>query len=215
MIGVLLVDDHRILRDGLHLLIDRFEDMRCVGEAGTAEEALEVCESTTPDVVLMDIEMPGVGGIVGTQEIRRRHPEVRVVVLSVYDDRSAIRRAFEAGAHGYLLKSAADTDLAEAIRSVAAGRRYLHPSLGAALVHPPEDRLGDLSEREREVLRLLALGYGNQEIAALLHLSPRTVETHRANALSKLGIATRADIVRVALEARLLTVEAALDAASR
>lgn len=208
--GVLVVDDHRVLRTGLRLILDRSRGVRCVGEASTAEEALRVADRERPDVVVMDMQMPGMGGIAGTRELLRRHPAVHVVMLSMHGSGDDVREAFAAGAMGYLLKTAADEELVDAIHAVASGERYLHPSLGAALAQPPPpDPLDGLTDREREVLQLLALGYGNQEIAARLHLSPRTVETHRANMMNKLRITTRADIVRVALEAGILTVGAA------
>lgn len=209
-IRVLLVDDHRMLRTGLRLILDASDLIECVGEAATAEEAVRACETADPDVVVMDVAMPGMGGLQGTREVLRRCPGTAVVILSMHGSADDVRTAFGNGAQGYLLKTAADAELVDAIRSVAAGERYLHPSLGAALAQPaPPDPLAGLTEREREVLQLLALGYGNQEIATRLHLSPRTVETHRANMMSKLGLATRADIVRMALTAGLLSTGAA------
>ena len=210
MIRVLVVDDHRVLRTGLRLILERHPDVHCVGEAATAEDALRAIEREPADVVVMDMEMPGMGGLAGIRELRRRHPETQVVVLSIHGNGDDVRAAFGAGAGGYLVKTAADEELLSAIQAVRRGERYLHPALGAALAQPPaEDPLGSLTDREREVLQLLALGYGNQEIAARLHLSPRTVETHRANMMAKLGLTTRSDIVRVALGAGILTAEAA------
>ncbi|MFN8109964.1 MAG: response regulator transcription factor [Thermoleophilia bacterium] len=210
MIRVLVVDDHRVLRTGLRLILERHPDVHCVGEAATAEDALRTIEREPADVVVMDMEMPGMGGLAGIRELRRRHPETQVVVLSIHGNGDDVRAAFGAGAGGYLVKTAADEELLSAIQAVRRGERYLHPALGAALAQPPaEDPLGSLTDREREVLQLLALGYGNQEIAARLHLSPRTVETHRANMMAKLGLTTRSDIVRVALGAGILTAEAA------
>lgn len=209
-ITVMVVDDHRVLRTGLRLILDRSPGVHCVGEAATAEEGLRVADREHPDVVVMDMRMPGMGGLAGVRELVRRHPGTQVVMLSMHGSGEDVREAFSAGAMGYLLKTAADEELVDAIRSVHAGERYLHPSLGAALAQPPPpDPLDGLTDREREVLQLLALGYGNQEIAGRLHLSPRTVETHRANMMNKLRIASRADIVRVALEAGLLTADVA------
>lgn len=200
-----------MLRTGLRLILERTDGIRCVGEAATAEEAVRVCGRVTPDVVVMDMETSDPGGLAGIREVRRRRPELHVVVLAMHGDSEGVRTAFASGAQGYLLKTAADAELVDAIRAVASGGRYLHPALGAALAQPaPPDPLDVLTEREREVLQLLALGYGNQEIAHRLHLSPRTVETHRANMMGKLGLATRADIVRVALRSGLLS-GAALD----
>jgi two-component system, NarL family, response regulator NreC len=207
VIRVLLVDDHRMMRTGLRLILERVDGIRCVGEAETTEEAVRACERVTPDVVVMDLETQGLAGGARIREMRTRRPEMGVVVLSMDADGDDVRSAFASGAQGYLLKTAADGELVDAIRAVGAGERYLHPSLGAALAQPaPPDPLDVLTDREREVLQLLALGYGNQEIAARLHLSPRTVETHRANMMSKLHLTTRADIVRVALRSGLLGV---------
>ena len=130
-VRILLVDDHAVLRSGLRLLLEREEGLEPVGEAGTAEDALLVLPRLRPDIVVMDIEMPGMGGFEGAARIRERMPEARVLVLSMHDQPQDVRRAFDAGADGYLLKSAADEDLVRALRAVAAGERYLHPSLGA------------------------------------------------------------------------------------
>jgi two-component system, NarL family, response regulator NreC len=204
-IRILLVDDHAVLRSGLRLLLEREEGLEPVGEAGTAEEAVRSLPRLRPDVVVIDIEMPGMGGLDGTALIRERAPEARVLVLSMHDQARDVRRAFDAGAHGYLLKSAADEDLVRAIRAVAGGERYVHPSLGAVLAAPPrEGPLGVLSLREREVLRLLALGHTNHEIADRLIVSVRTVESHRAHVMTKLRVTTRAGLVRAALDAGLL-----------
>ncbi|MGD9696269.1 MAG: response regulator [Thermoleophilia bacterium] len=205
-VRIVLVDDHAVLRSGLRLLLEREEGLEPVGEAGTAEEALRALPRTRPDVVVMDIEMPGMGGYEGVSALRARAPDVRVLVLSMHDQAEDVRRAFEAGADGYLLKAAADEDLVRAIRAVADGERYVHPSLGAALAAPPpSDRpLDELTGREREVLRLLALGHTNQEIAQRLVVSVRTVESHRAHVMTKLRVTTRAGLVRVALDAGLL-----------
>jgi DNA-binding NarL/FixJ family response regulator len=209
-IRVLLVDDHRVLRTGLRLILDHADGIECVGEAASAEEALHVSDRTHPDVIVMDVQMPGMGGIAGTRSIRERHPDVHVVMLSMFDAAEDVRAAFAAGAQGYLIKTAAEDELVDALRAVVHGQRYLHPALGAALAQPaPPDPLDGLTEREREVLQLLALGYGNQEIANRLHLSPRTVETHRANMMNKLRITSRADIVRVALAAGILSADTA------
>jgi two-component system, NarL family, response regulator NreC len=207
-IRILLVDDHAVLRSGLRLLLEREEGLEPVGEAGTAEEAVRSLPRLRPDVVVIDIEMPGMGGLDGTALIRERAPEARVLVLSMHDQARDVRRAFDAGADGYLLKSAADEDLVRAIRAVAAGERYVHPSLGAVLAAPPpEGPLGALTLREREVLRLLALGHTNHEIAERLIVSVRTVESHRAHVMAKLRVTTRAGLVRAALDAGLLSEE--------
>lgn len=205
-VRVLLVDDHAVLRSGLRLLLEREEGLEPVGEAGSAEEALRALPRLSPDVVVMDIEMPGIGGLEGVTRIRERAPDAHLLVLSMHDQARDVRRAFDAGAHGYLPKAAADEDLVRAIRAVAAGERYVHPSLGAALASPKEagGPIDELTAREREVLRLLALGHTNQEIAERLVVSVRTVESHRAHVMTKLRVSTRAGLVREALRAGLL-----------
>jgi two-component system response regulator NreC len=204
-IRVLVCDDHAVLRSGLRLLLEREEDMVPVGEAATAEEALRVVERVRPNLVLMDLQMPGMGGLAGVAKLKARHPELPVLILSMHGDPEDVRRAFDAGASGYLVKTAADEDLVRAVRAVASGERYVHPALGAALAQPPSrGPVDELSPREREVLRLLALGYTNHEIAERLVVSVRTVESHRAHVMAKLRVDSRAAMVRQALEAGLL-----------
>jgi two-component system, NarL family, response regulator NreC len=207
-IRILLVDDHAVLRAGLRLLLEREEGLEPVGEAATAEEALRALPRLAPDVVVIDIEMPGMGGIEGAARIKERTPDARILFLSMHDQARDVRRAFDAGADGYLLKSAADEDLVRAVRAVASGERYVHPALGAALAAPVGDGpLDELTVREREVLRLLALGHTNQEIAKMLYISVRTAETHRAHIMQKLGLQTRAELVRHAIDRGLLAPE--------
>jgi two-component system response regulator NreC len=205
-VRILLVDDHAVLRSGLRLLLEREDDLEPVGEAATAEDAIRSLPRLRPDLVVMDLEMPGIGGIEGAARIRDRAPEVRVLVLSMHDRPQDVRSAFDAGVDGYLPKAAADEDLVRAIRAVAAGERYVHPSLGAALAAPSASAgpIDELTEREREVLRLLALGHTNQEIARQLIVSVRTVESHRAHVMTKLRVTTRAGLVRAALDAGLM-----------
>ncbi len=208
-IRILITDDHAVLRSGLRLMLDREDDFEIVGDATTAEEALEIASAGGVDLVLLDLEMPGMGGLKGAEHLRAAHPDLAILVLSMHSETDDVRRAFAAGANGYVLKTAADEQLVQAIRAVAAGERYLHPTLGAALAQPPASRgpVDDLSPREYEVLRLLALGYTNQEIAASLVVSVRTVESHRAHVMSKLRAGSRAAMVRHALEAGLLDPE--------
>jgi two-component system, NarL family, response regulator NreC len=205
-IRVMIVDDHAVLRSGLRLVIEREEGVEVAGEAGTAEDAIRSFERLRPTLVLMDLEMPGIGGLAGVGRFQELHPEVAVLVLSMHGEADDVRRAFEAGASGYVLKTAADEELIRAIRAVATGERYLHPSLGAVLAQPPQSRgaVDELSAREREVLRLLALGHTNQEIAQQLYVSVRTVESHRAHIMTKLRAASRAEMVRHAIEGGLL-----------
>ena len=205
-IRVMIVDDHAVLRSGLRLVIEREDGLEVAGEAGTAEDAVRSFERLQPNLVLMDLEMPGIGGLAGVQRLQELHPEVSVLVLSMHGEADDVRRAFEAGAMGYVLKTAADEELIRAIRAVSSGERYLHPSLGAVLAQPPQSRgaVDELSTREREVLRLLALGHTNQEIAQQLYVSVRTVESHRAHIMTKLRAASRAEMVRHAIEGGLL-----------
>jgi len=209
VIRVLIVDDHAVVRAGLRRLLDAEADIETVGEAPNAERAVFEALESKPDVVLMDVVMPGKTGIEGLPALLQAVPEAKVLMLSMQDDPQYVREAFEAGASGYVLKEAADTDVVEAVRAVAAGERYVHPALGARLVaaDSEERRRAEsdpLSDREREVLRLLALGHTNQEIAELLFISVRTAETHRAHIMQKLGLSTRAELVHYALEHGLL-----------
>ena len=208
-IRVVLVDDHAILRSGLRRVLDAEADIEVVGEAESAERAVFEALANKPDVVVMDLVMPGKSGIEGMPAVFQAAPDVRVLVLSMQDDPRYVREAFEAGAAGYVLKEAADTEVVGALRAVAAGERYVHPTLGARLVAAEaEERkraeADPLSEREREVLRLLALGHTNQEIAKMLYISVRTAETHRAHIMQKLRLSSRAELVRYALENGLI-----------
>ena len=212
MIRVLVVDDHAVVRSGLRRLLDAEPDIETVGEAPNAERAVFEAIDVHPDVVLMDLVMPERGGIEGMPAVLQAVPDAKVLVLSMQDDPRYVRAAFEAGASGYVLKEAADTEVVAAIRAVASGEHYLHPSLGAKLIAAEtEDRRraeqDPLSEREREVLRLLALGHTNQEIAKQLYISVRTAETHRAHIMQKLNLSSRAELVRYALADGLLESE--------
>ncbi len=206
---ILIVDDHAVVRSGLRMLLDDHEDLEVVGEAGDMRGAVFEARSLKPDVVLMDVVMPGDDGIAATAAVLREVPDAKVLVLSMQDDARYVHEAFAAGASGYVLKEAAHTELVGAVREVAGGGRYVHPELGARLVAAQaEDRAkaeaDPLSDREREVLRMLALGHTNQEIAKRLYLSVRTVETHRAHVMQKLRLETRAELVHYALEQGLL-----------
>jgi two-component system response regulator NreC len=208
-VRVLIVDDHAVVRAGLRLLIDGEDDLEAAGEAGSASEAVLQARSLKPDVVLMDVVMPDGSGLDAVPTILHERPETRILVLSMQDDPQYVRQAFSAGASGYVLKEAADTEVVAAIREVAGGGRYVHPELGARLVsaEAAAEQRADadpLSDREREVLRLLALGYTNQEIAKQLFISVRTAETHRAHIMQKLRLGSRAELVRHALEHGLL-----------
>ncbi len=208
-VRVVIVDDHAVVRTGLRLLLDAQEDVETVGEAGTAREAIFEVRARKPDVVLMDVGLPDRSGIDAIPEVLKEAPEARVVVLSMEDDPSYVREAFAAGALGYVLKEAADVELVTALRQVAAGEPYVHPALGARMAAADAEAAAradadPLSDREREVLRLLALGHTNQEIANMLFISVRTAETHRAHIMQKLRLTTRAELVRWALAQGLL-----------
>ena len=208
-IRVLIVDDHAVVRSGLKLLLEAAGDIAVVAEAGSADEGVRAARLEKPDVVLLDVVMPGRSGIEATPELRKAAPSAKVLVLSMQDDPSYVREAFAAGASGYVLKEAADVELVQAVREVASGARYVHPALGARLAAAEVDAASraaadPLSDREREVLRLLALGHTNQEIAKMLFISVRTAETHRAHIMQKLGLQTRAELVRYALANGLL-----------
>ena len=201
---VLIVDDHAVVRSGLRLLLEREDDIEVVAEAGTADDGVRAARLEKPDVILLDVVMPGRSGLEAASEMLEASKGTRILVLSMQDDPSYVREAFAGGASGYMLKEAADAELVQAIREVAAGGRYVHPTLGARLAQAEVEaarREADdpLSEREREVLRLLALGHTNQEIAKQLYISVRTAETHRAHIMQKLGLGTRAELVRYAL----------------
>jgi DNA-binding NarL/FixJ family response regulator len=208
-IRVLVADDHAVVRAGLRRVLDAEPDIETVAEAPNAERAVFEAMEHKPDVVLLDVVMPGKSGIEILPTLLENVPGARVLVLSMQDDPRYVREAFAAGASGYVLKEAADTEVVGAVRAVAAGERYVHPALGARLVAAEaEERKraeqDPLSEREREVLRLLALGHTNQEIASMLYISVRTAETHRAHIMQKLRLASRAELVRYALEQGLL-----------
>jgi two-component system response regulator NreC len=219
-ITVLICDDHALVRSGLRRLLEAESDIEVVGESANAEEAIAEIGARRPDVLLLDIVMPGRSGIEALPELRLAAPSTRVLVLSMQDDPAYVRQAFGAGAIGYLLKEAADAELVQAIHEVASGRRYVHPLLGARLAAAEaaaeeQAQADPLSDREREVLRLLALGHTNQEIAKLLFISVRTAETHRARIMQKLALRTRAEIVRYALAVGVLEPERAPKAGER
>jgi two-component system response regulator NreC len=209
VIRVVIVDDHALVRSGLRLLLEGEEDITVEDEGGTADEAVRLARLHKPDVVLLDVTMPGRSGLEAAAEILQADRNGKILVLSMQDDPSYVRQAFAAGASGYLLKEAADAELVAAVREVAAGGRYVHPALGARLAAAEADAQAraaadPLSEREHEVLRLLALGHTNQEIAKMLYISVRTAETHRAHIMQKLRLSTRAELVRYAIEHGLL-----------
>jgi two-component system response regulator NreC len=213
VIKVVLVDDHAVVRSGLRLLLDAQNDIEVVGEAGNAKDAVFRARALKPDVILLDVVMPGESGIEVLPKLLKESSGTNVLVLSMQDDPSYVREAFAAGASGYVLKEAVDEEVVSAVREIAAGRRYVHPALGARLIAAEaEERAAaeadPLSDRERGILRLLALGHTNQEIAQQLYISVRTAESHRAHIMQKLRLSTRAELVRYALSHGLLADDA-------
>jgi two-component system, NarL family, response regulator NreC len=208
-VRVLIVDDHAVVRSGIRLLLDREPDLEAVGEAGSAREAIFEARSLEPEVILIDVVMPDGSGLDAIPTLLHEHPETKILVLSMQDDPRYVREAFDAGARGYILKEAADVEVVAAVREVARGGRYVHPELGARLIAADaaaarKAEADPLAEREREVLRLLALGHTNQEIAQQLYISVRTAETHRAHIMPKLRLSSRAELVRYAIAQGLL-----------
>jgi two-component system, NarL family, response regulator NreC len=210
VIRIVIVDDHAVVRSGLRLLLEAESDLEVAAEAGDAREAVLTVRAEKPDVVLLDVTMPGESGIEALPKLLHEAPETKVLVLSMQDDPRYVREAFAAGASGYVLKEAADAEVVGAVREVAAGNSYVHPTLGARMITADAEARAaaesdPLSDREREVLRLLALGHTNQEIAKQLFISVRTAETHRAHIMQKLRLSTRAELVRYALANDLLS----------
>ena len=205
MISVLIVDDHALFRAGLRSRLELEQDITSVGEAATAEEAVSKARSLQPDLVLLDLLLPGTSGQDAIPKLAKVSPRSRVLVVSSQAAPSSVRQALSAGAAGYVPKRASDQELVSAIRQVAAGEGYVDPDLGAKLVVPDRSAaLEPLTERERDILQLLALGYTNQEIGRKRYISVRTVDTHRAHIMRKLGLETRAELVLLALANGLL-----------
>jgi DNA-binding NarL/FixJ family response regulator len=204
-IRVLLADDHTIVREGLKALIDANEGLEVIGEAADGESAVNLATELDPDVVVVDISMPVLNGAQVTAKLRELHPSSKVLALTVHEDRAYLRLLLESGARGYVLKRAAVAELVQAIRAVAAGGTYLDPALAGGVVDQfvrpsarQRDPLVELSDRETDVVRLIALGYSNKEIASRLGLSVKTIETYKTRSMEKLGIRSRVDIVQYA-----------------
>jgi two-component system response regulator NreC len=213
MIRILIADDHGIVRTGLKLLLDRIGEMEVVGEAADGREAVRLAAELHPDIVIMDIAMPLLNGLQAAQAIRQNAP-TGVIFVTMHTDESYILKALDAGARGYLLKDNADEDIERAVRAVAAGKPYFSPAISRALLEEDmrlmrkrgvQDSFDLLTEREREVLQLLAEGMSNKEAAVVLNLSPYTVETHRTNLMQKLGIHNTAEIVLYAVRKGVIT----------
>jgi two-component system, NarL family, response regulator NreC len=213
-IRILLVDDHGILRAGLRALLSPEPGFDVVGEVADGLEAVELAKRLNPDVILMDISMPGLGGLDATRQILSISPQMRVLLLTVHEDYSLVREAIKVGAAGYILKRALESELLDAIRAVSRGELYIHPAITRALleespVSPEKDPGGaTLTQREYEVLRMIAHGYTNRQIAEQLSLSIRTVESHRSNLMNKLGLHSRVDLVRYATRHQLINADA-------
>jgi two-component system response regulator NreC len=201
------VDDHAVLRQGMRHLIEAEPDMEVVGEAGDGAAALRSAASLRPDIIVMDLSMPNLGGAEATRRLKTADPSCRVLVLTVHEDRGYLKELLEAGATGYMLKRAAADELIHALRAIAAGNVYVDARLADKFVSSLVGRragtpahTSDLTGREQEVLRRIADGYSNKEIAAMLELSVKTVETYKARSMEKLGLRSRVDIVRIARE---------------
>jgi DNA-binding NarL/FixJ family response regulator len=213
-IRVLLVDDHTILREGIRALLALSKDMEVVGEAADGQAGLEQVAELQPDVVLMDIAMPGLDGLEATRRIKDRHRSVKVLILTQHENREYVFPILKAGADGYVLKKAAGTELVSAIRAVHEGGTFLYPSVARTVVEDylrPDGTVGDrrhpkLTDREIEVLKLVAEGRGNQEIADMLCLSVKTVTGHRTNIMEKLDIHSRTELVKYAIRTGLIQV---------
>lgn len=209
-IRVVVVDDHALLRSGLRLLVDAQADMKVVGEAGTLVEAMDVAAKLEPDIITLDLSMPGASGVSTVEALRRAAPKCRLIVVTMHDDPAFVRSAMAMGACGYVVKSAADTELIEAIRAVSRGRVFIDCGQRATLEGVLSAKKGEgtaaaaLSDREREVLASVASGYTNQQIGDRLGLSVKTVESYRARLMKKLGVKERSELVRVAMEMGVL-----------
>lgn len=210
-IRILLADDHGVIRAGLRALLEGYPDMTVVGEASDGAEAMAKAFELKPNIVLMDVSMPNIGGIEATRQLLQREPGMRVLILTVHEEESLLKEVIRAGAAGYIVKRAAQEDLIHAIRVVARGDLYVHPSMTRMLFNEPSKTATDsgttvetLTLREIDVLQLLAKGYTNRQIAEQLSLSPRTVEGHRANISAKLGLHSRVELVEYAEKHGLL-----------
>lgn len=213
---VLLADDHAVLRSGLRLLLTSQKEFEVVGEASSGIETLSLVEKLQPDLILLDLSMPALGGLEALPALRKIVPSARVLILTMHDDPQYLRQALKNGANGYVLKKAADSELLSAIKAVLRGEIYVHPSMTRILLEDilPESHLNignqawdGLSEREQEVIKMVALGHTSAEIGGQLNLSVKTIETYRARGMEKLGLRTRAALVRFALQEGIITRE--------
>ena len=201
-INILIADDHSLIRAGLRALLQAVSELNVIGEAENGYTALSRIAELRPDIVLMDISLPGLSGIEVTRQVRGVSPLTRVLMLTVHEDEGMLRESIRAGAHGYILKQAADAELIQAIHVVSQGHMYIYPTLTSALVKDlsphkasPEPAIEALTQREKDVLLMLARGYTNRQIAAAMNLSVRTIEGHRASVVNKLGISSRVELM--------------------
>ena len=214
-IRVLIADDHAIVRDGVRALLALAEDVEVVGEAADGAEAIEACRRLRPDLVLMDIAMPGLGGLEATLQIRKEQPEVKVLVLTQYEDREYVRRFLKLGVSGYVLKKAAGAELVAAVRAAAKGGLVLDPDIARDAIReqeepatePSADPYESLTDREKQVLKLIAEGRSNKEVAELLDISVKTAMSHREHVMEKLNLHSRTDLIRFALRQGVIRVE--------
>ncbi|MGC2238521.1 MAG: response regulator transcription factor [Pyrinomonadaceae bacterium] len=205
---ILIVEDHETVREGLKLIVESQEDMEVVGEAGDGRKAIEMAQALTPDIVLMDVSMPVLSGLLASAKLKRIMPDIKILTLTRHTDEAYLQELLQAGVSGYVLKQSASKELLGAIRAIAAGDKYLDPAITGKVFDGYIEKLGklrgetrgaQLSGRESETLRLIALGYSNKEIAEQFDLSIKTIETHKANALQKLNLTSRKDIIRYAI----------------
>lgn len=209
-VSILLVDDHKVLRDGLRALLESESDLSVIGDVGTGEEAIAEARLLTPDIIIMDLGLPDISGLDAIRAIRQANIRSKIIVLSMYSRGEFVRPAVEAGCDGYIPKSSTHTSLLQAIRVVLTGERYLHPKAATALMEtfadkPSEPALFEaLSEREQEVLQLSAMGYTSREIGEKLFISPKTADTYRQRAMEKLALEHRSDLIKFALRAGIL-----------
>lgn len=215
MIRVAIVDDHDLVREGLRAILEKEQGFEVVGEAGDGNEAIRLVGEVKPDVVLMDISMPGgLGGLEVTEAILSDQPDVKIIILTQYENREYIKRAIRIGAHGYLLKQSVSAQLKEAITTVHSGERYLHPKAASELVfmvtsgETMDDDYEGLTKREKQVFKLLAEGSTSREIAKYLGISLKTAMTHRSNLMGKLNLHSRADLIKYAIRKRVIEVDA-------
>jgi len=215
MIRILIVDDHDLVREGLRTILEQEAGFEVVGEAGDGQEAIREARQLQPDVVLMDLNLPGgIGGLEATEAILADRPEAKVIILTQYEQREYVKRALRVGAQGYVIKRSASRDLKEAIRTVHQGRRYLHPVAADELIELmtrgeslEEEDYEKLTRRERQVLKLLAEGKTSREIAKYLGVSLKTAMTHRTNLMAKLGVHSRAELIKYAIRKGVIDVE--------